>query len=235
MSSVLNLFLSRAADNSRDSSLVNLPSATDFFLCPPAIWEYGDVSGDPQTLTLADNTVRIGVYEIIDDANCMLFPIHKACLDLLQRLCQIRQPQSSITSSQQPKTLVAFCDALQQRRWMNLFKPDKPSCQDCYYARSGGIEWPHGYYGARQFWADEWNTEPGWEVRTIQRPANIISADCLFASTCAPTLRQIEYPICTPTFSPSSPSHPPHFRYQHSLPIKFQIVLAGYSPRRPRQ
>ena len=34
---------------------------------------------------------------------------------------------------------------------------------DHYYGRSGGIEWDHEYYGARQFWADEWDTAAGWE------------------------------------------------------------------------
>ncbi len=39
--------------------------------------------------------------------------------------------------------------------------------RDQYYSDSGGIEWPHDYYGARQFWGDGWNTKPGWEVRMV--------------------------------------------------------------------
>ena len=37
--------------------------------------------------------------------------------------------------------------------------------EDHYYGNSGGIEWVHRYFGARQFWTDEWDTSPGWEVR----------------------------------------------------------------------
>lgn len=104
------------------------------------------------------------MYEPADDANGMLLPIHKACLDILQRLCQFRQVQNPALGSDKPRTLLAFCDALQQRRWKNMTKPDKSMSEDQYYAYYGGIEWPHDYYGARQFWADEWNEEPGWEV-----------------------------------------------------------------------
>ena len=113
---------------------------------------------------MAGKTVEIIVYEPTDDVGSMFFPIHKACLDIIERLCQIRQAQDQAFGSDRPKTLEAFCDALRQRRWRNLTKPDKSMREDQYYANCGGIEWPHGYYGARQFWADEWNTEPGWEV-----------------------------------------------------------------------
>ena len=223
------------ANDCRDSSLVNVSSVPNLFLSEPAIWEYGYGVGEPSIPTTVGDTAKIGVYEPADNANGMVFPIHKACLDILQRLCQIRQAQNQAPGSASPRTLDGVCDALQQQRRKNFTKPDKPMSEDYYYANSGGIEWPHGYYGARQFWADEWNTEPGWEVRTIQRPANTISADFLFVSTCAPTLRQIEYPIYTPTFSASSPSHPPHSQHPHPLPTKSQIVLAGCSLRRRRQ
>ena len=123
-------------------------------------------AGEPAIPTTAGKTAKIGVYEPADDANGMLFPIHKACLDILQRLCQIRQGQNEASESEKPKTLDAFCNALQQQRRRNLMDTNKPlrNNEDYYYANSGGIEWPHDYYGARQFWADEWNTEPGWEV-----------------------------------------------------------------------
>ena len=100
----------------------------------------------------------------------MLFPMHKACLDILQRLCQIRQAQDQGPATDMPKILEAFCDAFEQRRRKNIDDPNKSKNEDYYYAKSGGIEWSHDYYGARQFWADEWNTEPGWEVSWMINP-----------------------------------------------------------------
>lgn len=147
-----------------DSSLVNESSAPNFFKSPPAIWDYGMGAGEPAVPTVAGKTTKISVYEPADNANGMLFPLHQTCLNILQRLCQIRQAQNRASTPETPKTLDAFCDALQQRRRMNFAKPDKSTREDYYYASSGGIEWPHDYYGARRFWADEWNTDRGWEL-----------------------------------------------------------------------
>lgn len=124
--------------------------------------------GEPVIPTTAGDAAHVVVYEFIDDTSDdgMLFPIHQACLDLTQRLCQTRQTQDKASVLGMPKTLGEFYDALRQRRWRNLTKPDKSLRENSYYANSGGLEWPHDYYGARQFWTDEWDTSPGWEVRT---------------------------------------------------------------------
>lgn len=98
----------------------------------------------------------------------MFFPIHQACLDILQHLCQIREPRNQASDSETPESLEAFCDKLRQRRYGNLAEPDVSKWVDRYYARPCGIEWLHGYYGARKFWTDEWNTELGWEVRVAR-------------------------------------------------------------------
>ena len=139
--------------------------------------------------------------------------MHKACLDILQRLCQIRQAQNQGPAADMPKTLEAFCDAFQQRRRKNLNDPDKSMDEDYYYAKSGGIEWSHDYYGARQFWADEWNTEPGWEVGWIiipQRPTQPFSVNFYRPASCyAPTPRQGKYLVYNCTLSPSSSKRPP--------------------------
>ncbi|KAF6232401.1 hypothetical protein HO173_009506 [Letharia columbiana] len=147
-----------------DSTFVNVTSDPNFFLSQPAIWDYGMGAGEPQLPIIAGKTARITVHEPVDHGDGMLSPIHKACLDILQRLCQIRQAQNEASASEEPKTLDAFCDALRQRRWRNFIEPDKSTSEDYYYAKSGGIEWLHNYYGARQFWTDEWDTEPGWEL-----------------------------------------------------------------------
>lgn len=126
-------------------------------------------AGEPQIPIIAGKTARITVHELVDHDDGVLSPIHKACLDILQRLCQIRQAQNEASASEEPKTLDAFCDALRRRRWRNFIEPDKSTSEVYYYAKSGGIEWLHNYYGARQFWTDEWDTEPGWEVRMAKQ------------------------------------------------------------------
>lgn len=143
---------------------MNASAIPNFFLSSPATWEYGYGIGEPAILTFAGKTVKIEVYEPADDAGGMLFPIHKVCLDILQRLCQTRQAQNRTSGSGKPTTLEAFCEGLRQQRSKNFTEPDKSRSMNGYYANSGGIEWLHDYYGARQFWADEWNVEPGWEV-----------------------------------------------------------------------
>lgn len=35
-----------------------------------------------------------------------------------------------------------------------------------------GLEWEHGYYGARQFWGQEWESEDQWEVGISQSCCN---------------------------------------------------------------
>ena len=77
----------------------------------------------------------------------------------------MRQAQSQASGPEIPKTLEAFCDALQQQRCRSFTKPDKSIRDDSYYTKNSGIEWPHEYYGAQKFWTDEWDTEQGWEVR----------------------------------------------------------------------
>ena len=152
----------------RDPSFHNESSTFNFFLSAPAEWQYKMGAGEPAIPTTAGKAEKTWVYEATDEANGMLFPIHKACLDMIEQLCQLRQQAYPSMHNKRPSTLETFCDSLQQQRWNNLHKPDKPPEEDYYYAKSGGIEWPHEYYGARQFWADEWDTEPGWEVRTTQ-------------------------------------------------------------------
>lgn len=132
----------------------------------PAEWWNGQGAGEPSVPTITGKAVKVTVYEPNDDTGQGMFsPIHKACLDIIQRLCQSRQVQNQASDFETPGSLEAFCDALRQRRWRNATKPDKTIWEDRYYANFGGIEWPHGYYGARKFWADEWNTALGWEVR----------------------------------------------------------------------
>lgn len=164
--SCLRKFLSlHKADDSRDTSLVNVSSIPNFFFSPPAIWEYGWGIGEPSVPIVEGKQKKVTIFEPVDNVNGMFFPIHQACLDILQRMCQIRQAQDQSSNFEKPKTLEAFCDALLQQRKGNFTEPDKSRSWSGYYANSGGIEWLHDYYGARKFWTDEWDTEAGWEVR----------------------------------------------------------------------
>ena len=137
----------------------------NFFISQPAEWWYRE-GAEPPVPTTTGKKVKVTVYESNDSTgDGMFFPIHKACLDIIQLLCQMRETRNLASDSEMPRSLEAFCDELRQRKWRNLAKPDVSTWVDRYYARSGGLEWLHGYYGARKFWADEWNTEPEWEVR----------------------------------------------------------------------
>ena len=104
------------------------------------------------------------MYESTDAGNGMLFPIHQACLDLVDRMCQIRKEQCQVGSISRPQTLEEVCDCLESQRSANM-DDNRVLMGEPYYGRLGGIEWPHQYFGARQFWLGEWDASPGWEVR----------------------------------------------------------------------
>lgn len=135
------------------------------FISQPAEWDFRYNYGLPTIPTQAGGITEMSIYGhyITGDAKrgVMLFPIHQSCLDMIDRMCQFRQAQAQPPNSEQPATLAAFCDALQKQRCKNMqtSRFDYPSW-GC-----GGLEWPHKYYGARQFWYQEWETELGWEVR----------------------------------------------------------------------
>ena len=135
-----------------------------------AKWFYRDGLPDPEIPIQTGKLEKIPVYAHPvnrSDMESMLLPIHEACLDLIRRMCRVRQEQNQDPSVDRPTTLSAFCDALRQRKVKNDMDPDVSHSVDRYYANSGGIEWSHDYYGARQFWTDEWDTEPGWEVGEV--------------------------------------------------------------------
>lgn len=118
---------------------------------------------EPECPTIDGQRKKVTLYEAMDDLDGMLFPIHQACLDLIDRMCQIHQQQDGDSTSIKPKTLMAMCKRLTNQRESNYTSSEREK-KGYRYANSGGIEWSHDYYGARQFWADEWDTEPGWEV-----------------------------------------------------------------------
>ena len=147
----------------RHSLFKNISSVPDFFISFPAKWRYG-YTLDPAIPTTEGKEESIPVYESTDVGNGMLFPIHQACLDIVGRMCETRKDQCQADSSRQPQTLEGFCDCLESQRSANL-SDSRKMMADQYFANSGGIEWAHQYFGARQFWTDEWDTSPGWEVR----------------------------------------------------------------------
>ena len=130
---------------------------------------------EPEIIAKNGGKGKIPVFDFADESNSMLFPIHQACLGIIERMCQARlqRQQHEDPDSKMPKTLEDFCNGLQQQRSRNLKARNVPGC-DYYYANSGGIEWPHDYYGARQMWSDPWDTEPGWEVYRHGNPLVLI-------------------------------------------------------------
>ena len=147
----------------------NVSTTPDFFVSPPAKWRYG-YTLEPAVPTTEGKEENISVYESTDAENGMLFPIHQACLNLVDRMCETRSQKCGL---RQPQTLEEFCDCLELRRRTNLNDSVK-IMQDPYFGNKGGIEWSHRYFGARQFWTDEWDTAPGWEVRWLSADASIV-------------------------------------------------------------
>lgn len=145
---------------------MNVSTTPKFFISQAATSSYKEAV-EPEVPNAAGKMVQVQVHEstLNTSGEGMFLPIHKASLGIIQKLCQMHQAQSQASGPEIPKTLEAFCDALQQQRWRNFTKADKSFREDSYYTKTSGIEWPHEYYGARKFWTDEWDTEQGWEVR----------------------------------------------------------------------
>ena len=123
---------------------------------------------DPAIPTTEGKEENISVYENTDEENGMLFPIHQACLNLVNRMCETRKSQSQVDNTLKALTLESFCDTFESRRSANVDDTLKIR-ENRYYGSSGGIERPHQYFGARQFWTDDWDSSPGWEVRWQRR------------------------------------------------------------------
>ena len=141
-----------------DHNLVNTTSEPGLFVSEPAMWD----EGEPDVVDRKGETEKIVVYETDDKGDGMMFPIHQGCIDLIERMCRVRQGQAEVSKCK-PRSLREFCYALRDQRQFNHKQRRKPET-DHYYGNLGGIEWPHDFYGARQFWSDEWENEPGWEV-----------------------------------------------------------------------
>lgn len=83
------------------------------------------------------------------------FPVHLSCLTLIEQFVKCKtfikseKPTSGITAIQY------FYKVLDSLRPLIREDPDGVTGK--------GIEWKHGYYGARRFWFDSWTMEPGWE------------------------------------------------------------------------
>ncbi|TAQ83383.1 hypothetical protein B7494_g8294 [Chlorociboria aeruginascens] len=83
------------------------------------------------------------------------FPVHLNCLSIVDHIVARRLS----TLSNEPMTSLAniqhFYQILDQLRPLIRENPDG--------VVGKGIEWAHGYYGARRFWFDSWTMECGWE------------------------------------------------------------------------
>ena len=96
-----------------------------------------------------------------------LFPIHGACSKILQATLSRRLEQPHVKDL--PTTLTQIHES--------LVVQDRKNRDPSYVCWSGpesaqlwptmGISWPHGYFGAEQFWGDGFEIErdEDWEVR----------------------------------------------------------------------
>lgn len=97
-----------------------------------------------------------------DDARFdKFFPLHAVCADILQRFVQ----HASNLSNSIAKFIDA-CTACQQfskeehgKIWRRNMRDLRPPDYDRY----GCVEWSHLYFGARRFWSDPWDCQPGQE------------------------------------------------------------------------
>ena len=161
LSESTQLRLTDNSDEAGHSDIQNTSTLPGFFISGPSSWKFGCYkSAIPDNNGKLLNHGAIKVYQPADYYSGMLFPIHMCCFKLMQRIWRFRKEQQS---SKHPQTTEAFCNALCRRYDANRRKKLKPGCE-WPYANSGGLEWDHGYYGAKQFWADGWDIEPGWEL-----------------------------------------------------------------------
>ena len=139
---------------------LNTCSLQGLFVSEPGSFESHNRAPPKIPLRYSANHERVALFEFTKGEG-MLLPFHTCCLSLLERFCDWRGtflPQRQST----PHDLTSFCDSFRRRHESNLkLEPATPK----KYYRSDGIEWDHGYYGARQFWNQgEWQSRPGWEV-----------------------------------------------------------------------
>jgi hypothetical protein len=92
------------------------------------------------------------------------FPIHIKCLSLVNHVVarKVCAPPNERVSSLQ--NIQSFYQVLDCLRPLVRENPDG--------IVGKGVEWTHGYYGARRFWFDGWTMERGWEF-LVADPFNI--------------------------------------------------------------
>lgn len=114
------------------------------------------------------------------------FPVHSVCVDLLQ---VFTRRQSSFLSPHLPKTIKDFVDTCavcqefsnkEEGVWATKHIDNRPPD----YNRYGCVEWSHLYLGARRFWTDPWDCEPGQE-HLCANPMSELQSDQFIAQCLA--------------------------------------------------
>lgn len=157
--------LLRVGSDLRDMASANISTDLGVFISTIAEWRYRDTLRPKIYSSDRTEEFDVTMYEQNHLDDRMFFPIHVCCLRLMEVFCDYRQQRlgGSAPTAKLPSDLRGFCHALTRQRENNVVST--PS-RDYYYGSSGGLEWEHEYLGARQFWGDGWETEPGWEVDT---------------------------------------------------------------------
>jgi hypothetical protein len=83
------------------------------------------------------------------------FPVHLKCLTLIEYVVTHKLFSNSV----KPISGLAAVE-----HFYRLLDRVRPNMQESYNGIAGqGVEWEHGYYGARRFWWDWWSIEWGFE------------------------------------------------------------------------
>lgn len=157
-------------------------SDRDIFVSAQGHWHYDEdwfANALSWTTTTEDEESKISVrYKYY-------FTIHAACVKILHTFFQY---ENKYPSQNSPKSLRDFIDAsiARQEESRDLFRnlgaigkqEDLPSS----WASFQNVDYSHLYFGARRFWADPWDCEPGSE-HLCASPINLPEAED-FISIC---------------------------------------------------
>ena len=117
----------------------------------------------------APSWVEMSGRKSLDTANARFekfFPLHTSCADILERFVHY---QSRFHSSNLPKSIKDFVDACMACQQFSsqesdrIWRCNERDSRPPDYNRYGCVEWSHCYFGARRFWTDPWDCEPGQE------------------------------------------------------------------------
>lgn len=129
------------------------------------------------------------------------FPIHSVCVDLLQLFARHQSRFRSSYRSNAIKDFVDSCVACQKfskEEYGRIWSRNQRSTRPPDYNRYGCVEWSHLYLGARRFWTDPWDCEPGQEY-LCSNPTSEVQID-QFIMQCLGCSKLTSHHLFPPSF-----------------------------------